>query len=65
MADKNHHISDELSTSVSGRILKSFVDAVGEIKGMEDVAARLHDVVIVKKQFSERALREALFGKMP
>jgi len=65
MADTNHHTSDEFISSVSGRILKSFVDAVAEIQGLEDVAARLQDTVIVKKQFSEKALREALFGKTP
>jgi hypothetical protein len=53
------------SESVINRILGSFVDAVAEQEGLQEVASRLRETILEKKQLSEEALRDALFGKTP
>ncbi len=53
------------SESVVDRILGSFVDAVAEQDGLEEVASRLRETILEKKALSEEALRDALFGKTP
>ena len=51
--------------SVATRILKSFVTAVEQEDDLKEVAERLQEVVVEKRQLNEAILRDAMFGKTP
>ena len=66
MTAKENNLNASVSReSVAARILGSFIDAVAQVDGFEDVATRLRKTVIEDRQLTEVALREALFGKTP
>ena len=49
--------------SVVTRILTSFVDAVDAEDDLKEVAERLRETVVEKRELNEAALRTALFGR--
>lgn len=48
-------------TDVTSEVFEEFLKLLSEKGTPEDVVARLRRTLIEKKQFSERALREAIF----
>ena len=60
-------VTDEAeSTSVTARVLSTFLDALAAEEGYEDVAKRLRETMLTRADLSERALRTALFeGDVP
>lgn len=51
----------EVELSVIDRVLSAFSEAVAATEGFEDVAKRLAETLIAKKDLSEAALHRALF----
>ena len=49
------------SLSVTDRVLTAFIQAVAAEEGYKDIAVRLNETLLVKRNFAEAALRSALF----
>ncbi len=57
--------NDEQPKSVVDSILSKFFAALDENPEFVDISSRLKTEIIEKKQYSETALRRALFGETP
>lgn len=53
----------KVQESVAAGILDSFLNTLSEKDELKEVSDQLRDTMLVKRQFSETALHEALFGK--
>ncbi len=52
----------ELEQSVAGRVLSTFIAAVGEDEALAEIATRLKLVLLDGDTVSEASLRQAIFG---
>lgn len=52
----------ELEQSVAGRVLSTFIAAVGEDEALADIATRLKPVLLDGDTVNEASLRQAIFG---
>lgn len=51
-----------LEASVVNRVMTSFVEALEAESGLAEVAARIRKTVVEDENYSEAALRQAMFG---
>jgi hypothetical protein len=61
MEDANQPAEPGSELSVVDRVITAFTKAVAEQDGLAEVASRLSETLIVKKDLSEAAILRALF----
>jgi len=57
----NEDAGDDAALSVVDRVLTAFTKSLAEEDGYSDIAARLRETLLDKRDFSETALELALF----
>jgi hypothetical protein len=61
MPDNDEKKNPTEAMSVTDRVLTAFIEALLTDDAYKDIAARLNETLLVKRNFTEAALRSALF----
>jgi len=56
-------VSDKAAVDVPARVFEKYLQALGDAKVSPEVISRLRATLLEDKSFTERALKEAIFGE--